>query len=29
MNQKGLWEKYEKEAERRESGILNFELVGS
>ena len=24
MNQMGLWEKYEKEAEKRESGILNL-----
>ena len=24
MNQRGLWEKYEKEDEKRESGILNL-----
>ena len=29
MNQKGLWEKYKKEAEKRESWNFLFELVGS
>ena len=28
MNQRRLWEKYEKEAEKRESGILNLNLGG-